>query len=225
MIERLRVCSTISAVLIVTTYHSVHCLRMPVSSPSFAFVSISFPSNESLRRYKANAESFDAVEPEVNPDYQEGMVNYGGDDPARVQDMMPPTVNTVTICGRIGYIDQPVSLGNGYKALKLAIATSERGKMGTIKTLWHKIVIYGQGNVDYIHSRTRVGDRALVIGTLTYYSPPQPEGSQYRAKIAEVAVRSRASGHNFILMPKMRQPNDEYGGGVTDDPGYNFNNI
>lgn len=38
---------------------------------------------------------------------------------------MPPTVNNVTLCGRIGFVDQPVLLGNGYKALKLAIATSE----------------------------------------------------------------------------------------------------
>lgn len=215
-----------AAMLSITAFLSpVLCLRAPISPADLAFLGNSPPSYHLQRNFKLNAEGFDTIDAVDREDYQEGGGDYLSEEMPRSLDMMPPTVNNVTLCGRIGFVDQPVLLGNGYKALKLAIATSERGRMGMVKTLWHKVVLYGQGNVDYVHSRARVGDRALVVGTLTYYSPQQSEGSQYRAKVAEVAVRTRGSGHSFILLPKNKQQGDDYGAPIPDDSSYNYSNV
>ncbi|GIX63186.1 single-stranded DNA-binding protein [Babesia caballi] len=200
------------------------CVRTPLSTTSVAFVSLAVPSNASVPSFRAQAEGFDSPNVGENEEYREDTGAFMMDDEPRNSDPMQPTVNTVTICGRIGFIDKPVSLGNGFKALRLAVATNERGRMGAVKTLWHKVVLYGQNNVDYVQSRARVGDQALVVGTLSYYTPQSQDGTSYRAKIAEVAVRYRGAGHSFILMPRSRQPGDDYSDPGVEEETYSYNN-
>ncbi|KAG6440181.1 Single-strand binding family protein [Babesia bovis T2Bo] len=94
--------------------------------------------------------------------------------------------------------------------------------MGTTKTQWHKVVVYGQGNVDYIHNKARVGDRALVIGSLSYYTPQSTDGSTYKAKIAEVSVKLRGAGHSIILMPRAKYQDEDYPLTGIGDESYSY---
>ncbi|GBE60637.1 single-stranded DNA-binding protein [Babesia ovata] len=210
------------------------CLRLSNSSACTAFVPSSIPVRGSVPCLKSQEDELGAISPVDDEYYKHDAGGYYTDDAPRAPEGMSPSLNNVTLCGRIGFIDQPVSLGNGNKALRLSIATSDvsmsvlfnslkRGRMGAVRTSWHKVVIYGQGNVDYIQSRARVGELALVVGALSYYTPQTPEGMPYRAKIAEIAVRQRWSGHTFILMPRTAQSGDDYANhpidGVSDSYG------
>uniref|UniRef100_A0A3B0N8U2 Single-strand binding protein family n=1 Tax=Theileria annulata TaxID=5874 RepID=A0A3B0N8U2_THEAN len=104
-----------------------------------------------------------------------------------VRDHLDLSANSVTICGRIGFIAEP-----------------KRMRTGLVSTEWHKVMLYGIRNVDYVYSRARVGDKALVIGRLRYYQPQNLETNGVnRTKIAEVYVNSSRGGHTFILMPKI----------------------
>eukprot|EP00375_Theileria_parva_P002723 XP_765404.1 hypothetical protein [Theileria parva strain Muguga] len=65
------------------------------------------------------------------------------------------SANSVTLCGRIGFIAEPTVFPSGFRALKLSIATSDREKDGIVKTQWHRVILYGNRNVDYVYSRAR----------------------------------------------------------------------
>ncbi|GFE54822.1 single-stranded DNA-binding [Babesia ovis] len=198
------------------------CLRTRSYQIHPGYIVTPHPSTGFAHSFGVNSDPYGAagVEDVENP--IDDVPSYLMDDVSRNSEPTSPSVNTVTLCGHIGYIDQPVTIANGYKALRLAVATNERGRMGATKTQWHKVVIYGQGNVDYVHSKARVGDRALVIGSLSYYSPPSQDGSTYKAKIAEVSVRLRGAGHSIILMPRAKYQDDDYPLTGMDDEAYNF---
>ncbi|CDR94189.1 single-strand binding protein, putative [Babesia bigemina] len=212
-----------------------NCLRLSNSSVCTAFLASSMPIRGSVQCMKSQEDELGGMSPADDEYYKHDAGGYFMDDAPRAPEGMSPTLNTVTLCGRIGFIDQPVSLGNGNKALRLSIATNDvglsvwfnslkRGRMGAVRTSWHKVVIYGQGNVDYIQSRARVGERALVVGALSYYTPQTPDGMPYRAKIAEVAVRQRWSGHTFILMPRTSQLGDDYANHPVDGVSDSYSN-
>ncbi|UVC54737.1 hypothetical protein MACJ_003707 [Theileria orientalis] len=177
------------------------CVGLNLNNRKLFFIksSISYnslPNNHTKKVYQYD-ESFNDLVDDSNEQFNE----------QNLSDKQPPrehfdlSANTVTLCGRIGFIAEPHVFENGVKSLRLSIATSDRSRNGMIRTDWHKVVLYGVGNVDYIYSRARVGDRALAIGQLRYYQPQNSDGLN-RAKVAEVCVNSTRGGHTFILMPK-----------------------